>query len=181
MGTYQASIIAGGLIINAICYGTGHLSDNRAWRIPIGCFFIVPTIIASLILLVPESPRWLLKHNRLEEARTNLHRLRAGAFSDEEIETEFQELLLVLEREQERGKGRFRHLFDKHNLKRTAIVIGVNFFQQATGQAFASQYGAIYVKSLGTINPQLYSLMNSCLGLIPLANTLLFTDKVGRR
>ena len=49
-------------------------------------------------------------------------------------------------------QGHFKELFSKSNRKRTAIVVALNFFQQATGQAFASQYGTLYVKSL---QPQL--------------------------
>jgi SP family sugar:H+ symporter-like MFS transporter len=181
VGTYQFSVIAGGLVINAVCYGTGHLTDNRAWRIPLGLFYIVPTIILSLIFLIPESPRWLLRKNRVEEARANLQRFREGAFSDAEIEAEFQELRMSLDAERELQTGHFRELFNKQNIKRTAIVAGVNFFQQSTGQAFASQYGAIYVKSLGTINPQLFTLMNSCIGIVVLTVTLLLSDRLGRR
>lgn len=180
VGTYQFSLIVGGLVINSICYGTARaFTDNRAWRIPIGLFYLVPTIVGSLIFLVPESPRWLLRNQRVDEARSNLHKLRTGAFTDDEIEAEFQELRLALDNEQEQGK--FHELFHKRNLMRTVIVIGVNFFQQATGQAFASQYGAIYVRSLGTINPQLFSLINSSISLVPMIATLLVTDRVGRR
>lgn len=30
------------------------MTTNAAWRIPFGLFYIVPTIVASLIFLVPE-------------------------------------------------------------------------------------------------------------------------------
>lgn len=40
------------------------MTTNAAWRIPFGLFYIVPTIVASLIFLVPEvsydsAPRYL--------------------------------------------------------------------------------------------------------------------------
>ncbi|KAH8200176.1 hypothetical protein TruAng_005688 [Truncatella angustata] len=163
VGSYQFSLLVGGLVINSVCYGTARrFADNRAWRIPIGLFYIVPTIVGSLVLFIPESPRWLLRKNRIDEAKASLRKLRESAFTQDEIESEFAELRLALEQEQE--QGRFRELFDKHNIKRTLIVIGVNFFQQATGQAFASQYGAIYVRSL-----------------VPMTATLFLTDRIGRR
>jgi hypothetical protein len=58
---------------------------------------------------------------------------------DEAIETEFNQLNESLLNEPE--QGRTVELFQGTNTKRTLIVMGVNFFQQATGQAFASQYG----------------------------------------
>ncbi|KEZ40912.1 hypothetical protein SAPIO_CDS7913 [Scedosporium apiospermum] len=159
VGSYQFSLMLGGFVINSICLRTSTLPDDRAWRIPVGLFYIIPSIIIALIFFVPESPRWLLRMNRIEDARKSLQRIRAGVFTDEEIDAEFQDLRRGLEKEVEKGK--FIELFQGLNLKRTAIVVGVNFFQQVTGQAFSSQYGSIYVKSLGTVNPFKFSLITS--------------------
>ncbi|KAM0277362.1 hypothetical protein ACHAQH_005879 [Verticillium albo-atrum] len=179
VGTYQLSLVIGGLTINSICYGTSKIDDNRSWRIPLGLFYLVPSIVAVMIFFVPESPRWLLRKNRPEEAKDMLLRLRQGAFTEEEIDAEFRELCSALENEQEQGK--FIEVFRGNNLLRTAIVIGVNFFQQATGQAFASQYGAVYVRTLGIFNPVLFSLINSGINAVITTGTLFTTDKLGRR
>lgn len=143
VGTYQLSIGVGGFVINSVCKGTSGIQDNRAWRIPLGLFYIVPTIVLSLIFFTPESPRWLLKKGRTEEARESLRKLRVGRFSDDQIKLEFRELETALSSEVTFEKGKFMELFKGVNLKRTVLVILVNFFQQATGQAFASQYGTI--------------------------------------
>lgn len=78
-------------------------------------------------------------------------------------------------------KGSFKELFQGVNLKRTAIVIAISFFQQATGQAFASQYGAIFIKSLGTINTYKFTIITSCIGAVVCLYSNLFNDKIGRR
>ncbi|KAM0328319.1 hypothetical protein ACHAPQ_007190 [Fusarium lateritium] len=179
VGSYQLSLAIGGLVINSICFGTSTLPDNRAWRIPLGMFYIVPTIVIAGIWFVPESPRWLLRKNRSEEAWKSLQQIRAGAFTDEEIEAEFTELKVSLEQETE--QGRFIELLRGNNLKRTLIVMAVNFYQQAGGQAFVSQYGTIYVKSLGTINPFGFSLITSAISIVSITCILLWTDIVGRR
>lgn len=71
VGTYQFSLIVcfpgpslytfdsdtfqlGGIVINAVCLGTSNIMDNRSWRIPLGLFYIVPTIIICLIWFIPE-------------------------------------------------------------------------------------------------------------------------------
>lgn len=59
--------------------------------------------------------------------------------SDDAINAEFSQLHQALLNEPEQGHT--VELFRGKNLKRTAIVVGMNFFQQATGQTFASQYG----------------------------------------
>ncbi|KAM0327191.1 hypothetical protein ACHAQA_006324 [Verticillium albo-atrum] len=179
VGTYQLSLVVGGLAINSICYGTSKLDDNRSWRIPLGLFYIVPSIVAVMIFFVPESPRWLLRKNRPDEAKAMLLRLRQGAFTEEEIEAEFRELCAALDNEGEQGK--FLDIFRGKNLLRTGIVVGVNFFQQATGQAFSSQYGAVYVRTLGIFNPVLFSLINSAISAVINFVSLFTTDKLGRR
>ncbi|KIX10583.1 uncharacterized protein Z518_01667 [Rhinocladiella mackenziei CBS 650.93] len=178
VGTYQLSLLVGGLIVNSVCRGTSSLEDNRAWRIPIGLFYIVPSIILSLIWFIPESPRWLALQGRNDEAKKSLRILREGAFSEDEIENQFAELQYALEMEQE--KGAFIEIFQSFNLKRTLIVFVVNFFQQATGQAFASQYSTIYVKSLGTIDPFNFSLILAAVNIVANTSCLLVADKLGR-
>ncbi|KAJ5770707.1 uncharacterized protein N7511_002758 [Penicillium nucicola] len=183
VGTYQLTITVGykfgGMVIGWVCNGTSKIYDDRAWRIPLGLFFIIPSIIISLIWFIPESPRWLLVKGRTEEARANLQKLRQGAFTPEEIEEEFSLLKTRLEEEPE--QGHFRELFSQVNRKRTAIVVGLNFFQQATGQAFASQYGTLYVKSLQTINSFNFNVINGFVGLCVIIVCLFLNDRVGRR
>jgi len=73
VGSYQLSLVIGGFIINIVCKGTSTLPDNRAWRIPLGLFYIVPTMIATLVFFTPESPRWLLKVWMLSNPSWCLH------------------------------------------------------------------------------------------------------------
>jgi hypothetical protein len=115
----------------------------------------------------------------VEEAKLSLQKLRQGAFTQEEITNELKEVEFALANEAE--QGRFAELFQGKNLKRTLIVAAVNFFQQATGQAFSSQYGGVYVRSLGIINPQLFTLMSSCISFGVMICVLFIADKVGRR
>ncbi|KAJ3958450.1 hypothetical protein N0V92_004967 [Colletotrichum tropicale] len=179
VGTYQLAIGLGGLVINSICRGTSQFQDSRAYRIPFGLFYVIPTIVICLIWFIPESPRWLLLRDRTEEAKTAHHALRAGTMPDDAIALEFAKIQQSLADEPE--QGRTRELFQGVNRKRTAIAVGMSFFQQATGQAFASQYGAVWVKSLGTLNPFDVTLGSSALtsGMIILC--LFLTDRVGRR
>ncbi|KAF9880843.1 sugar transporter [Colletotrichum karsti] len=179
VGTYQLAIGLGGLVINSICRGTSQFQDSRAYRIPFGLFYVIPTIVICLIWFIPESPRWLLLRDRVEESKKAHHALRAGTMSDDAIALEFARIQQSLLDEPE--QGRTRELFQGVNLKRTAIAVGMSFFQQATGQAFASQYGAVWVKSLGTLNPFDVTLGSSALTSGLIITCLFLTDRVGRR
>ncbi|KAI3549094.1 sugar transporter [Colletotrichum filicis] len=179
VGTYQLSIGLGGLVINSICRGTSSFQDSRAYRIPFGLFYVIPSIVLALIWFIPESPRWLLLRDRVEEARKAHHLLREGTMSENDISNEFAKIQQSLLDEPE--QGRTKELFQGVNRKRTAIAVGMSFFQQATGQAFASQYGAVWVKSLGTLNPFDVTLGSSALTTGLIITCLFLTDRVGRR
>ncbi|EXF74444.1 sugar transporter [Colletotrichum fioriniae PJ7] len=179
VGTYQLSIGLGGLVINSICRGTSSFQDSRAYRIPFGLFYVIPSIVLALIWFIPESPRWLLLRDRVEEARKAHYLLREGTMSEDDISHEFSKIQQSLLDEPE--QGRTKELFQGMNRKRTAIAVGMSFFQQATGQAFASQYGAVWVKSLGTLNPFDVTLGSSALTTGLIITCLFLTDRVGRR
>jgi hypothetical protein len=83
-----------------------------------------------------------MTQDRMEEAKVAHKKFREGTISSAELDEEFDGLRRALQEEPEQGST--RELFQGMNLKRTGIVLGVNFFQQATGQAFSSQYGSFH-------------------------------------
>ncbi|KAJ0310855.1 hypothetical protein Brms1b_008483 [Colletotrichum noveboracense] len=114
-----------------------------------------------------------------EEAHASLKKLRVGTITDPEIDEQFAALQYALKQEVEQGK--YWELFKGVNLKRTAVVMVMNFFQQATGQAFASTYGAIFIKDIGTVNPFTMTIVNAIVNLVMVFIGLYLTDRVGRR
>ena len=94
--------------MSIICRGTSEIKGHGSWQIPYGLFFVIPSILAVAVWWVPEvgissqllkafanilqSPRWLLTRDRQEEALKSLRLLRQGAYTDEEIEHELQEM-----------------------------------------------------------------------------------------
>lgn len=80
--------------------------------------------------------------------------------------------------------SRIRHflsIFSPANRQRTAIVIGLLFFQQSTGQSFASQYGTLFVKALHTVNPFSVTLGTNAIDIGGILFCMLLADRVGRR
>jgi MFS transporter, SP family, sugar:H+ symporter len=178
VGTYQTSLLLGGIIINSVCRGTSTLTTNAAWRIPLGLFYIVPTIVASCIWFIPESPRWLLLKGREEEALESLRKLRGA---DPSYNADEDLLLLKLSLDHEQNKGTYLDLFRGSNRKRTLIAMGVNFFIQATGSPFTAAYGTLFVESIGGFNAFDYAIMSSCINFFCCLVAISITDKIGRR
>lgn len=156
----------------------------------------VPSIVAACIFLQPESPRWLVLQDRQQEARLSL---RAFRRTEEEAEHELSQIVQAVHLERIRideqraemytGSNAVVNVINEHlmcfrqraNLRRTLIVLAVNFFQQSTGQALAGLYGPVVVKSLGTFSPFNYTLiMTGLTGFTYLFNISL-NDHIGRR
>lgn len=143
-----------------------------------GLLFIVPVILAVGITWIPESPRWLLIKGRDTDAWNSLVLLRQGAFSEEAIKAEFDEIKATIDITSE--QGRFMDMFRGGNLRRTLIVIGVNVFLQLTGQNFVNNYGTIFIKSIGTINPFAMNSINVGINIFMVLVTQALTDITGR-
>jgi MFS transporter, SP family, sugar:H+ symporter len=117
-------------------------------------------------------------HDRDEEALRNLKLLR-GEGNEVAAETEL-ELIRVALRE-EADQGTWADLFKGHNRRRTGVVLGVAFFFQATGQVFSGHYGAVFVKSLGTVNPWDITVSQSAINTVTSFIGISLLDRVGRR
>ena len=176
---YWLSIKVGGLVVTSIARGTSRIKSDAAWRIPFGLLLVVPSVIICLIWFIPESPRWYLLRDRQSEALESLIRLKPKHTSNDEIREEFEVISEKVSRQLQ--KKSFRDLFTPHNRQRTFVVAAANFFQQATGQAFASQYGTLFVKQLKSINPFSVTLGTNAVDIGAICISALAIDKVGRR
>ncbi|KAJ5966214.1 general substrate transporter [Penicillium waksmanii] len=176
---YWLAIKAGGLIVTSITRGTKTIESNAAWRIPFGLLLVVPSIVICLVWFIAESPRWLLLRDREPEAFEALRKLKPKNMPEEELRAEFD--LLSLKVSEQLQKKSFSDLFTKPNRLRTFVVVMSNFFQQATGQAFASQYGTLFVKQLKSINPFSVTLGTNAVDIGAIIISASLIDVVGRR
>ncbi|PWY90229.1 sugar transport protein [Aspergillus heteromorphus CBS 117.55] len=176
---YWLSIKIGGLVVTGIARGTSGITNNSAWQIPFGLILIVPCIVLSLVWFTPESPRWLLLRDRQEDALTSLTRLRPESASLQDIQNDFEELSQKVAAQMQ--KRRFKDLFTPTNRMRTFVVVAANFFQQASGQAFASQYGTVFVKELKSVNAFSITLGTNAVDIFALLISTGLSDVVGRR
>ncbi|KAI9012052.1 general substrate transporter [Phycomyces nitens] len=89
LGSFLQLFMTIGILIIE-CIGIG-LSSAIGWRV-VTVITIVPAIVQMICLpFCPRSPRWLINQNRIDEARTQLLRLRNG-----DIEEEFADMILGL-------------------------------------------------------------------------------------
>ena len=117
-------------------YGTNlNLSDNSQWRIPLGLQLVPAVILAALILLFPESPRWLIDHGKEEEGMRTLAKLHSnGDRTDPWVLAEYDQIVHAIAIEHEHGAKGYRELFnEKSSVRRLVLVAALQASVQMTG------------------------------------------------
>ncbi len=148
---------------------------EQVWRAMFGMEMIPAAIFFILLLLVPESPRWLLKAKKGKSAFSVLCRINGK----EEAQKETEEIKRALDREE----NSFRELF-KPGL-RTALMVGIGLsvFGQLTGINVIIYYGPTILKDAGIAFDSALQYQVS-IGLINLIFTIIalsVIDRLGRR
>ena len=177
---YQLGIVTGILLIYFVNAGIAGLHDN-AWNVNSGWRWmfgsgLVPSLIFILLLLpIPESPRWLAKQNRWNEADVILAKVNGRENADKEIAAIRESLT--------EQQGSFLDLL-KPGL-RTALTIGIvlAIFSQITGINVIMYYAPEIFKATGSGSSS--ALMQTIwVGSINLLLTIIaikYVDKLGRK
>eukprot|EP00871_Galdieria_phlegrea_P000792 jgi/Galph1/1713/GphlegSOOS_G362.1 len=110
------------------------------WRFMIGAPLVPSFIEIFLIWTAPESPRWLIKQRRYEEAKHNLLKIR---ISSETAEKDFVRIKRAIEEDErlQEGKNLLLELIRVPFLRR-AVIVGVMemLFQQMSGMNVFMNY-----------------------------------------
>jgi SP family general alpha glucoside:H+ symporter-like MFS transporter len=106
-------------------------------RIPIALQWLFPTPLAILIFFAPESPWWLTRKGRYEEAAHSVERL--GRKSAVKPAESVAMMRRVIDLEASDKTPNLLELFKGVDLRRTLIVCGVYAAQNLTGNLIANQ------------------------------------------
>jgi sugar porter (SP) family MFS transporter len=82
------TIAFGTLIAYWIDYGASYGPDDLVWRFPIAFQVIFAVFIIVPMIFLPESPRWLLSHQRVEDADRVISAIRGYELGSEETALE---------------------------------------------------------------------------------------------
>ncbi|KIX01019.1 uncharacterized protein Z518_10085 [Rhinocladiella mackenziei CBS 650.93] len=141
--------------------------DKASYQIPLGCLYIVPTILAIGLCFVPESPRFLLHHGKEARAKKSLIQLRGSALTNEELEIEWAEMLLGMEEEKKNVVSvGWIDMFRGTDLRRTLLCYGMIACQSASGIWFLIAYQTYFLQQGGVTKAFEYTIMTTCMGFV---------------
>jgi sugar porter (SP) family MFS transporter len=141
--------IAGAAFINyfiAHANGDPALAENQVWLIDSGWRWmfatgIVPSVLFGLLLfLIPESPRWLIEHQRENQALKILEKVGGTNFA----ENEFKNIKTALSQE----RGTWGELFSRNLRLPLFLGIALAVLQQVTGINVFLYFGATIFKTM---------------------------------
>ena len=180
-GTYWAGAILGSfaslIFLNAF-------SENVGWRLA----FLMGPVLALVVIVVgrtlPESPRWLLTHGRVEEAETELAKIEAAAErSGQSIEPVPDSAALELVPEAKYGYLQFLrlvfHTYPRRAILGASLMITQSFLYNAIFFTYALVLTNFYGVSATRV--PLYGLAFSIGNLLGPLCLGRFFDTVGRK
>ncbi len=161
-----------------LAHGPG-AGSGIVWRAMLGLAAVPGAMLLVGMMLLPESPRWLLSCGRSDQAYIAMRWLRAGAAPTDEFEVLRRDIS-----ESKKNRAPFSRVFAR-NVRRPMIIgIGLAIFQQITGINTVIYFAPTIFKDSGIASSAGAILVTAGIGLINVILTIVamrLLDHVGRR
>jgi sugar porter (SP) family MFS transporter len=172
---FQLAVTVGIMLAYLVAYAA---SAASAWRLMLGLALVPAVVFGLAMLALPESPRWLAKRGRLDEARAILARVRGSS----DVGREVSEIRASLD--DETVGGGWPSVLNP--AVRPALVVGVGLavFQQVTGINTVIYYAPTIIQSAGVASAAGAILATVGIGLVNVLATIVsmrLVDRAGRR
>ncbi|XP_065349056.1 facilitated trehalose transporter Tret1-2 homolog [Cloeon dipterum] len=140
---------------------------------------VIPVLFAACFFWMPETPQYLLRSEKVDEARKSLQWFR-GPYCD--IKNELEDMKNDGE-EEKKNKISFIAMFrDRLALKGILIVFGVFFMQQLCGYSAVLFYANSIFESAGsTLDPNINSIIVAAVQVAATIPASLVVDRLGRK
>ncbi|GKU11223.1 glucose transporter rco-3 [Fusarium langsethiae] len=180
---YQLSITVGILSATVINVITADMNSAAAYRIPIGLQLVPGVILACGIMMLPETPRFLVKKGHNDAAGISLSRFRRLDITHPALVNELQEIIANHQYEMTLGHDTYRALFTSNSSlgHRTLTGCGLQMLQQLTGINFVMYYGTTFFSRSGVSNPFIINLVMIIVNCVCTIPGLIVIESWGRR
>ena len=133
VGAYQFAITVGLLLAAIVNNATANRDDTGSYRIPVAVQFAWAIVLFTGMLILPETPRYLIKKGKPEKAARSLGRLRRLPVDHPAIIDELGEIEANHEYELSLGKASYMDCFRGIVGKRLLTGCLLQALQQLTG------------------------------------------------
>lgn len=181
----NACWVIGQLISVGVLRGTVNRTDHWAYKIPYAVQWVWPIPIFIGCWFAPESPWWLVRQNRMDDAKHSLRRLAAKnqAFSEHDADQTVQMMIHTNELEKAAAEtGSYWDCFRRTDLRRTEIACMVWLIQVFCGGPLMGLSSYFYLQA-GLPTDQAFNLSigQFAMGLVGTLSSWFLLRKVGRR
>ncbi|KAL2018419.1 hypothetical protein VTK56DRAFT_838 [Thermocarpiscus australiensis] len=180
ISSFQVWTSVGTLVGTIVDNFTAKIDGPKSYLIPLGLIYIIPVLMSVGLLLVPESPRWLAQHGKLEQARKSLRWHRP--YPDAGVEAELRDIQASLDADAAHEKVSVWDMFrDPVDRRRTILATCGLTVQGASGAMYMIAYGTYFFQMAGIGDAFENSCILTSLGVVAiLINSALITH-FGRR
>jgi SP family galactose:H+ symporter-like MFS transporter len=162
--TYQVATVLG-------------IIDSHDWRWMLGLAAVPALVVLPLLAQMPDTARWYLFKNRVDDARRALLRVEPNR----DVE---QELTEIAEAMRDEVGGKVIEMLRPPYLRATLFVVGLGFFAQLTGINGIIYYSPRLFESMGFQGKFALLVLPALVQLASLAAVLVslfLVDRIGRR
>lgn len=182
----EASTVAVGTVIAYwIDFGLSYIDSSVSWRFPIAFQIVFAVVLVCGVLVLPESPRWLIVHGYDAEAQRVIAALRGDAATDAGAVAEKTRMAEAIEAQVTTGK-KSEILKQGKNQHFTRAMVGAStqLFQQLGGCNAVIYYSTILFENQIKLPTRLSLILGGVLSVIYMIFALLsffLVERVGRR
>jgi sugar porter (SP) family MFS transporter len=180
---YQLSITIGLLTASIVNMLTADMRGAAAYQIPLGLQFTWAVVLSLGLLVMPETPRYLIKRGLKDAAAVSLSRLRRLDRLHPALLEELAEIEANHEYELALGPATYKDVIfgTPHLGRRTLTGCGLQMLQQLTGVNFIMYYGTSFFVGAGIQNAFLVSLIINIVNTFSTIPALFIIEAWGRR
>jgi MFS transporter, SP family, arabinose:H+ symporter len=177
VGVFQFNVVAGILLayLSNFLIGLQHFSVDADWRWKLGVAALPAALFCALLFAIPRSPRWLVKKQRIDEARSVLE-----LTGDKNYEDDLREIVESIDAEHGRAD---EPLFSRKYLFPIFLAVTIGMFNQLSGiNAILYYLNDIFAfAGFSKVSGDLQAVVVGLTNLIFTVIAMSVIDKVGRR
>ncbi|CAH0042285.1 unnamed protein product [Clonostachys rhizophaga] len=174
----------GSFLAAGVLRGSLNLKGDAGWKVPYALQWIWVVPLFTVAFFAPESPWYLVRRGKYEEAEKSLRRLaRKGHYTEQTMAQTMALMKHTNEMEKINAENSsYADCFRGTNLRRTGIVCMAWIIQILNGQSIAA-YAAIFLQSAGMPQVQSFNfnMAIQSVNIVGTAIAIVLMGRIGRR